>query len=253
MGEVAEEGEGFALRGDHEHGVAHSMSGRGHRLDAGQEFLAVLVEDQAVAHRQQVLAGVHHEILQRAIGFRLIGPVVEIALGDIKLRVREQHLAAVVDHAADVIDMGVREHHGVDVLRLDAGFRHALLLAPGGRAEPFRRAHAGIEQHELVAGVHDRRILLEHDIVGRQEIVGEHLPHFFIRHAGESALGIAERQRPVGNHGDFGSPQIEAVEIGRLRPDLGRARQRAAAHQGGCAQTRTQGEQGPSRNMICHA
>ena len=154
-----------------------------------------------------------------------------------------------VDHAADVIDMGVREHHRVDVFRLDAGFRHALLLPAGGRPEHFRGAHAGVEQHELVAHVHDRRVLLEHDIVGRQEIVGQHLLHFVVRRAGERALGMAERQRSVGNDGDFGVAEVEAVEIGRLRAELGRARQRAAAEHGRSAETGAERKQGSSRNI----
>ena len=87
------------------------------RLHAGQEFLAVLEEHQAVAHRQQVLAGVDHEILQRAAELAFIGPEIEIALGDVELRVREQRLVVGADDAADMIDMGVREHHRVDVAR----------------------------------------------------------------------------------------------------------------------------------------
>ena len=176
------------------------MAGRRDRLNAGQEFLAVLEEHQAVAHRHQVLAGVDHEILQRAAELAFIGPEIEIALRDVELRVGEQRLAVVADDAADMVDMRVRQHHRVDVAGLDAGFRHALLLPAGGRAERFRSAHAGVEQHELVAHVDDRRVLFEHDIVRRQEIVAQHLPYFFIRHADEGALGRAERQRAVGDH-----------------------------------------------------
>src|SRR5258708_14433598 len=105
VGEVGEEGKRFALRADHEDVVTHGVSGRGHGLNAGQEFLAVLVEDQPVAHGHQVLAGVYDEILPLAAHLAFVGPIVEIALRDIKLRVREQHLAAVIDHAADMIDM----------------------------------------------------------------------------------------------------------------------------------------------------
>ena len=74
--------------------MADGMAGRGERLDAGQEFLAVLVELQLVADRHQVLAGVDDKILQAAAELAFVGPVVEIALGDIELRVGELHLAA---------------------------------------------------------------------------------------------------------------------------------------------------------------
>ena len=128
-----------------------------------------------------------------------------------------------------MVDMGVRQHHGVDIARLDPGFRHALLLAAGGGPEQLRCAHAGVEQDQLVAGVHDRRVLLQHDIVGVEEVVGQHLLHFFLRHAGEGAGGIAERQRAVGNYRHFGVAEDEAVPVGRLRAELWRLGQRAAA------------------------
>ena len=228
------------------------MSGRRHRGHAGQDFLAVPVEHEAVAHRHEILAGVDDEVLHRAAHLAFIGPVIEITLGDVELGVREEHPASVVDHTADMIDMGMGENHGVDVIRLDAGFRHALLLAPGGRAEHFQGAHAGVEQHELVARVHDRRVLLQHDIVRRQEIVGQHLPDFVIGRAGEGALGRAKWQRAVGNHSDLGVTEIEPVEIGRLCIELGRAGQRAAAKHRGGAETTAECQQGPPRNLNCH-
>jgi hypothetical protein len=55
-----------------------------------------------------------------------------------------------------MIDMRVRQHHRVNVLRLDAGFGHAFLLTAGGRSERLGCTHAGVEQHQLVAHVDDR-------------------------------------------------------------------------------------------------
>ena len=136
--------------------------------------------------------------------------------------------------------------------RLDSGFGHALLLPAGGRAERLQYAEAGVEQNELVAGVHDWGVLLEHHIVGRQEIVDQHLLHFLIRHADEGALRRAERERSVGNHGHFRAAQIEAMPIGRLRTELGGLRQCAAAEHGRCAQTGAEREQGSSRNIVIH-
>ena len=144
-----------------------------------------------------------------------------------------------------MIDMGVRQHHGVDIARLDPGLRHALLLAARGRPERFRRAHAGVEQDQLVAGVHDRRVLLEHDIVGIEEVVGEHLAHFFIGHANEGALGRAERQRAVGDDRHFGVAEDEAVPVRRLGAELWRFGQRAAAEKGRSAQTGAERKQRP--------
>ena len=87
--EIAEEGEGFAGRRHHEDGVAHGVAGRRDRLHAGQEFLAVLDEHDPIAHRQQIFAGVNHEILQGTAELAFIGPELEVALGDVILRVGE--------------------------------------------------------------------------------------------------------------------------------------------------------------------
>ncbi len=150
--------------------------------------------------------------------------------------------------------MGVRQHHRVDIAGLDAGFRHALLLAAGGRAERLRGAHAGVEQDQLVAGVHDRRVLLEHDIVGIEEVVGQHLLHFFLRHADEGAR--RDRRAAAGR---------------RKRPSLRRRRERSGASRAsGCRvsaraparcrrawsrrpSTGAERKQGPSRNIRRHA
>ena len=97
MGEVADIGHGFAGRLDVEDGVADGVSGRADCRDAGQEFLAVLDEHDAVAHRQQVLLGLRQEGLQRPTRQLLVGPEFEVGLLDVELRVREIALAVVAD------------------------------------------------------------------------------------------------------------------------------------------------------------
>ena len=87
---------------------------------------------------------------------------------------------------------------------------------------------------------------------GIEEVVGEHLPHFFLRHADEGAVGIAERQRAVGDHGHFGVAEHEAVPVGRLRAEFRRLGQRAAAEKGRSAQTGAKRKQRPSRNVHRH-
>src|SRR5262249_52252467 len=236
----------------HENGVTHGMARSCYGVHAWQEFLSVLVEHNAITHRHQVLAGVQDKILQRAAGLALIGPELEIALCNVELRIGKQHFAALVHYATDVVDMGVRKHHRIDFLRLDAGFLHALLLAAGGWAEVFRGAHAGVEQDQLVAGVHDRRILFQHDVFGRKKIVRQHFLYFVVRYADKGAFGRAEWQGTVGDDGDFGIAETEAIEIGRLGSKLGCLRQSAATEHGGCAKASPEGEQGPSRNIRRH-
>ncbi|MEY9397103.1 hypothetical protein ABIF66_007912 [Bradyrhizobium japonicum] len=117
-------------------------------------------------------------------------------------------------------------------------------MSAGGGAEHLGAAHAGIEQDELVAGVDDRGVLLEHDVVRRQEIVRQHLLHLFLGNAGEGPGGIAERQRSVGHDGDFGIAENEAVPVGSLGAEFGSAGKRAAAEHRAGAKASPQCEQG---------
>jgi hypothetical protein len=48
---------------------------------------------------------------------------------------------------------------------------------PVGRPEQLEAPHAGVEQDELVAGVDDECVLLQHHVLERQEVVGELLSH----------------------------------------------------------------------------
>ena len=77
-----------------------------------------------------------------------------------------------------MIGMAVRDHHHVDVLRLVAGLRQA--RDQMARRQPAfellvlgaQRAVAGVEQHQLLAGIdHDRRermlVAVGIDAVGR--------------------------------------------------------------------------------------
>jgi len=143
-----------------------------------------------------------------------------------------------------VVDVGMRADHGIDVLWLDAGFSHALLLPAGGGPERLGGAHAGIEEDELVAGVHDRRVLFEHDIVRGEEVVGEHLLHFLLGNAGEGAGGITKGQGPVGHDGHFGIAENEAMPVGSLGAELGSACHRAVAEHGTGAKAGSECEQG---------
>src|SRR3954471_12199512 len=97
--------------------MADRVPGREDRLDAGQELLAVLDEVDAVAHRREVLARRVEEDLERLGHLGLVGPEIVVGLGDVVLRVREVARAVVGDAAAAMVDMRVRHHHRVDVLR----------------------------------------------------------------------------------------------------------------------------------------
>ena len=81
---------------------------------------------------------------------------------------------SVVRHAAAaVVDVRMAHHHGVDILRVDPSLFHAAQQPAGRRPEQFQAPHAGVEQDELVAGVDDECVLLQHHILERQEVVGD--------------------------------------------------------------------------------
>ena len=56
-------------------------------------------------------------------------------------------------------------HHRIDVPRIDAGLLQSAHQLARSRPEDVERAHAGIEQNDLVPGVEDQDVLLEHGIV----------------------------------------------------------------------------------------
>ncbi len=216
------------------------VPGRADRRYAGQEFLAVLDKHDAVAHRQQVLLCLFKEGLQRPAGELLVGPKVEIRLLDVELRIREVALAVITDIRAEMVDVRVAHHHRVDVLRVNAGLLHTVEQLAGCRAEIFSGAHAGVEQHQMAAGVDDECILLQHRVFQRQEVAGELTRNLFLGETEEGLGRISERQRPVGYDGRFGSAELEAVEVGRLRAEYRRLGERRRAreprrHEGGAA------------------
>ena len=109
-----------------------------------------------------------------------------------------------------MIRMSMGEDHRVDVLRIDAGGLQIGELASAFRAEHFGAAVTGIEQHELVAGIDQKRVLLHLDLIGRQVIVVQQLDEIGLGHAREQAvLRRAERQRPVRNHRRLEAPSLK--------------------------------------------
>jgi hypothetical protein len=84
-----------------------------------------LTNTDAVAVGQKVFARALHERLH--IGgvlhaeLALIRPEVEVCLRDVDLRVRKMAAAVIAHDPPDVVTMGVRSDHRIDVLGIDAG------------------------------------------------------------------------------------------------------------------------------------
>ena len=174
----------------------------------------------------------------------VVGPEFEVGLGDIDLRVGEVAAAVRGHDPADVVDMRVSGNDGVDVVGIDAGlFEIGRQLAH--RIGAFHRAHAGLEQRELVAGVDHQDVLVEHHIVGRQEMIAHHLADLFGGRAAEGILRIADRQRPVRHDRRLDAAELETIERGGRcveRRRLG-LRHRRAAESAQCGGRRRSGQQ----------
>ena len=148
--------------------------------------------------------------------FALVGPEVEISLGDVELRIREIARSVVLVVAAEVVDMGMGHHHGIDILGIDPRSLQARLQPSGRRPKQVQVAEPGVEQDQLVASIHNQSVLLEDGVVGRQEILGQLLVGLLWRESDVVLVGIAKRQSAVSRDGGLEIADLEAVESGSL-------------------------------------
>src|ERR1700704_5131904 len=126
MRDVAYEEERLTIRLHVEHGVPERVAWRRDCRDAWQKLLLIIEKYQSIPDRQQVLSRVDDErLLPRRVHLSFISPVIKIGLAHVNLRIRIHQSTALIDDAADVVDMTVRDDNGVDVLALDPGIREA--------------------------------------------------------------------------------------------------------------------------------
>src|SRR3984893_5959286 len=167
----------------------------------GNDLLAILDELHPLAVRFEVLGRRFPEHLELGRHVVFGGPEIVVGLGSGVLVVGEMRGSVARNAAAAWVDVRMAHHHGVDILRVDPSLFHAAQQPAGRRPEQFQAPHAGVEQDELVASVDDECVLLQHHILERQEVVGELLSHFRLCQADEIVLGLAERQRAIGDDG----------------------------------------------------
>jgi hypothetical protein len=79
------------------------------------------------------------------------------------------------------------------------------------------RAHPGLEQRELVAGIDHEDVLIQHHIVGRQEMVAHHPAELLRGRPAKGILRVADRERSVRHHRRLDGSELEAIEGGRRR------------------------------------
>ena len=141
----------------------------------------------------------------------VVGPEFQVGLGDIDLRVGEIAAAVRRHDPTDMVDVRMGGDDRVDVGGVDAG-----LLEVGDQPShvvvALDRAHAGLEQGELVTGIDHEDVLVQHDVVGRQELIVHHLAKFLRRGTAEGVFWVADRQRPVRHHGRLDGSELEAIE-----------------------------------------
>jgi hypothetical protein len=80
------------------------------------------------------------------------------------------------------------------------------------RIGAFHRAHPGLEQRQLVAGVDDKDVLVQHHVVGRQEMIAHHLADLFGGRTAEGVFRIADRQRSVRHDRRLDAAELETIE-----------------------------------------
>src|SRR6266566_1081904 len=105
--EVANDEERLAARINHKAGMSDRVPRGIHRLDAGKDLLAILVEHDAIPVRDQVLARGERRAFGRGAEPLVVGPEFQVGLGNIDLRVGEIAAAIGRHDPADMVDMRV--------------------------------------------------------------------------------------------------------------------------------------------------
>ena len=211
----------LALALDMERQQSGRMPERIDRGDARHHLVARLDHRGAVGER-------HHDLhvefaieLARLAHVLALVPEIELGGADDIARVGKHRLAA-LGQSADMVWVAVGEDDHVDVFRLVAGLRHARDQV--ARRQPAfellvlvaQRAVAGVEQHQLLAGIDHRRSERMLVAVGFDAVRGgERLYLAGCRLAAETGAEPGADHLAVHDGGDLEAAELEAVD-GRL-------------------------------------
>jgi hypothetical protein len=108
MCEIAQKAKFISARRHEKAVMTDCMPWRVNRLNAGQKLLATLEKYDPVPHRQQVPASAFILIRESFADGRSLGPVFEIALADLDLRVWKVWRSLVGAHTSAMVDMPMR-------------------------------------------------------------------------------------------------------------------------------------------------
>jgi hypothetical protein len=137
------------------------------------------------------------------------------------LRIRECELLVLGPKAVDMVSVEVRDHDGINLFRIETGRGQIVHEARRGRNEPA--GGAGIDEHELRAGIDHERRKRNHHLVGALELIVE----CFLRVGNGEILEQSGREvrhpDAIVNGGDFVGADLVAVEARGLLARKGRS------------------------------
>ena len=97
------------------------MTGRREHGDAGHDLPFVLDQAQPILHDLQIFANAHGPSRGATSQRQVRGPERPLLPPDEVVRVGKGQVPRPIEHAADVVGMGVRDHHDVHLARVNAG------------------------------------------------------------------------------------------------------------------------------------
>ena len=131
------------------------------------------------------------QIRRRGVHIGVVHPEIPFRLRHRDFGVGKNQIVVLVFDAVDVVGMEMRDHNEVDGLRIDTGCGEISAERAGGRSD--LTAGAGVDQHNLLAGIDDQRREWRRELVDRHERSGERVLDFSERRVADEFVG----DRPV--------------------------------------------------------
>ena len=126
-------------------------------------------------------------------------------------------LAVLAGESPDMVRVSMAQRHHIDRLGINACGPQIAEQMASTRAVWLPKSHARIDQDELVTGVDDERILVNHEIVLVEEIGGDKFVDPLLGQALEQVrTECAEPKRTIRNHGAFETADLKAIGGGDL-------------------------------------
>ena len=214
---VAEHHERLVARMNGEHGVAGRVAGRRQRDDAGRNLGSRLEARDLlrnVGKDAALIAEGEPEVGRRRIHVGVVHPERPFRRGHHDLGVGEDEAVVLVLDAVDVVRVEMRDDDEVDRLRIDAGGGEIVAEHAGRRRD--LAAGAGVDKHELAAGVDDQGREWRRQLVGGHERGGERALHFGERRVVDEFLRDRAVPDAVIERGQLEGADPVAVDAGRL-------------------------------------